>query len=202
MVWTAKVPAWVLPLLTDYLIPDNATVLTGVEFGKFGSPDGVTILSGNKRTAEYPGLIPNYSLIPELEPRQDGVQYNLKARKAVGFYGVVTDIISFDAKRLNSWTFPLVRRNFGFCSLAKGLFVAHSEPIHYQEQIIISVGTTQVAINYDDGFSIGNLFNNADDFALTRFDCFLYPEVVLQLGFLPIWEVWAVRFFQLGNNEL
>lgn len=196
MSWVTKVPAWVLPLLTEYIVPDNATVVTGVEFGKLGSPDGVTTLSGNNRTAEYPGLIPNFSLVPEIEAQTTGTQYNLKARKAVGFYGVVLDVLTFDPKRLNSWNFPLVRRNFGHCSLSKGLFVAHDEPIHYQEQIVISVGTTQVAINYDDQFSISNLFNNADDFALTRFDCFLYPSVVLQLGFLPIWEVWAVRFFQ------
>lgn len=196
MVWITKVPAWVVPLLTEYVIPENATVLTGVEFGKLGNPDGITTLSGNSRTAVYPGIIPNYSLVPEIQTQTSGVQYNLKARKAVGFYGVITDVLSFDNTKLNRWEYPLVRRNFGFCSLSKGVFVAHDEPLHYQEQIIISPGTTQVAINYDDDFSLENIFNDADSFALDRFDCFLYPSVLLQVGFLPIWEVWAVRFFQ------
>ena len=84
-------------------------------------------------------------------------------------------------------------------SMSKGLFVAHDEPLHYQEQIIIATGITQVAINYDDDFSLENIFNDADAFALDRFDCFLYPDVVLQVGFLPIWEVWAVRFFQASS---
>lgn len=196
MSWITKVPAWVIPLLTEYVVPDNATVITGVEFGKLGNPDGVVNLSGQNRTATYPGLIPNYSLVPEVSPQTTGVQYNLKARKAVGFYGVVTDVLSFPSNRLNSWNFPLVRRNFGHMSISKGLFVAHDEPLHYQEQIIIATGITQVAINYDDDFSLSNLFNDADAFALDRFDCFLYPDVVLQVGFLPIWEVWAVRFFR------
>lgn len=196
MSWITKVPAWVVPLLTEYAVPDNATVITGVEFGKLGNPDGITNLSGQNRTATYPGLIPNYSLVPEISPQTVGIQYNLKARKAVGFYGVVTDVLSFPSNRINSWNFPLVRRNFGHMSISKGLFVAHDEPLHYQEQIIIATGVAQIAINYDDNFSLSNLFNDADAFALDRFDCFLYPDVVLQVGFLPIWEVWAVRFFQ------
>lgn len=196
MSWITKVPAWVLPLLTEYVVPENASVVTGVEFGKPGSPVGATILSGNNRTATYPGLIPDYSLVPEIQVQTTGLQYNLKARKAVGFYGVVTDVLSFPSNRLNSWNYPLVRRNFGHMSLSKGVFVAHDEPLHYQEQIIIATGITQVAINYDDGFSLENLFNDVDAFALDRFDCFLYPDVVLQVAFLPTWEVWAVRFFQ------
>jgi len=199
MTWITKVPAWVLPLLTEYVVPDNATVITGVEFGKLGNPDGITNLSGNNLTAEYPGLIPNYSLVPEVQLQTTGTQYNLKARKAVGFYGVVTDVISYDDTRLNKWTYPLIRRNFGHCSLSKGLFVAHDEPLHYREQIIIATGITQVAINYDDDFSIENLFNDVDAFALDRFDCFLYPGIILQVGFLPILEVWAVRFFRTAE---
>lgn len=200
MSWISKVPAWVLPLLTEYVIPDTASVSTGVEFGKLGNPSGVVTLTGNDRTIEYPGLIPDYSLIPEIIVKTEGVQYNLKARKAVGFYGVITDVLAFDQKRLNRWEYPLVRRNFGFCSLSKGVFVAHDEPLHYQEQIIIANGVTQLLIGYEDNFSIENLFNDADSFSLTRFDCFLYPSVVLQVGFLPIWEVWAVRFFQANGN--
>lgn len=196
MSWITKVPAWVIPLLTDYLVPDNATAITGVEFGKFGNPVGLTTLSGDIRTAEYPGLVPDFSFIPEISPQTSGTQYNLKARKAVGFYGVITDVVSFDETRINRWNYPLVRRNFGHCSLSKGLFVAHDEPLHYQEQIIISVGTTQVAINYDDQFSIESLLNDVDAYALSRFDCFLYPSVVLLVGFLPIWEVWVVKFFR------
>jgi hypothetical protein len=196
MTWLTKVPAWVVPLVTGYVIPDDATVITGVEFGNFSNPEGAVTLSGNNRTAEFPGLIPNYSLVPEIVPTTTGVQYNLKARKAVGFYGVLTDVLSFPANRLNSWNYPLVRRNFGYLSLSKGIFVAHDEPIHYQEQIVIATGTLQVAVNYDDSFSLDNLFNNVDKFALDRFDCFLYPDITLQVAFLPIWEVWAVRFFR------
>lgn len=196
MSWIAKVPAWVLPLLSEYAVPDNATLVSGVEFGKLGEPLGLTTLSGNNLTASYPGLVPDFSVKPEINPKTTGISYNIKLYKAVGFYGVVTDVLDFDETKINRWTYPLVRRNFGYCSLSKGLFVSHDVPLHYQEQIIISPGISIIAINYDDQFSTEQITNEVDDFALDRFDCFLYPSVTLAVAFLPIWEVWAVRFFR------
>lgn len=197
MAWQTKVPAWVIPLLSEFLVPDDAAVITGVEFGTLDDGTGKKILSGSTLQAEYPGLIPNYDLDPEITPTTGGVQYNLKARKAVGFYGVDCSVLSFDEKKLNRWNFPLVRRNFGHIALSRFSTVALSKPMHYQNEYHISESVQALTLNYDDDFSTSNLFNSVDKFSLTLASVFLYPSVVLQVGFLPIWEVWAVRFFQV-----
>lgn len=125
-----------------------------------------------------------------------GSQYNLKAKKAVGFYGVDCDVLSYNDKKLNKWTFPLVRRNFGYIALSRYSTVAVDFPLHYENQFHFAEAIQALALNYDDDFSTANLFNSVDKFCLTKVSVFLYPEVVLQVRFLPIWEVWAVRFFR------
>lgn len=196
MTWITKVPSWVVPLLADYIIPDNATVVTGVEFGTLDDATGAVVLQGNNLSADYPGIIPDYSLDPEITPTTTGTQYNLKARKAVGFYGVDCDVTSYNDTKLNKWTFPLVRRNFGFLALSRYSTVVVDAPLHYQNQFHFAEAVQALALNYDDDFSISNLFNSVDKFCLTKVSVFLYPEVVLRVRFLPIWEVWGVRFFQ------
>lgn len=196
MAWFSQVPAWVIPLLQAYVIPDDASVLTGIEFGKLDDDVGAVTLSGSNLTATYPGLIPNYSLDPEVEPQTDGTQYNLKAKKAVGFYGIRTDILSFDETRINKWTFPIVRRKFGYLAISRDGIVLTHNPVDYENQIHASNTVMSLVLNYDDDFSIKNLFNDADRFCANQVDCYLYPTVVMRVAFLPIWEVWAVRFFQ------
>lgn len=199
MTWQSKVASWVIPLLADYAIPDDAQVITGVEFGTLDDATGNAVLQGNVLQADYPGLVPDYSLDPEISPTTDGVQYNLKAKKAVGFYGVDCDVLSYDDKRLNKWTFPLTRRNFGYIALSRYSTVAADFPLHYENQYHFAEAIQALALNYDDDFSVSNLFNSVDKFCLTKVSVFLYPEVVLQVRFLPIWEVWAVRFQQANS---
>ena len=202
MTWQTKVAAWVIPLLAEFLIPDDADVVTNVDFATLeGATDPFTSDAATF-TADYPGLIPNYSLDPVITTTTEGVSYALKAKKAIGFYGVLTTIMSFDPERLNSWTFPLVRRNFGFCSLSRGDKVVLDEPMHYQRQYHLDTGIISLASNYDDEFDPKNLFNSVDKFALDRFSCFQYPGVTTRVAFLPIWEVWAVRFFRSQENDL
>jgi hypothetical protein len=196
MTWQTKVASWVIPLLADYVIPDDAQIVTGVEFGTLDDATSPTVLQGSVLQADYPGLIPDYSLDPEITPTTSGTQYNLKAKKAVGFYGVDCDVLSYDDKRLNKWTFPLTRRNFGYVALSRYSTVAYDAPLHYANQYHIAESVQALALNYDDDFSVSNLFNSVDKFCLTKVSAFLYPEVVLQVRFLPIWEVWAVRFLQ------
>ena len=196
MTWQSQVASWVIPLLADYAVPDDAIVVTGVEFGTLDDATGEKILQGSTLQADYPGLVPDYSLDPEITPTTNGTQYNLKAKKAVGFYGVDCDVLSFNEKRLNKWTFPLVRRNFGYLALSRYSTVAVDFPIHYQNQFHFAEAIQALALNYDDDFSVSNLFNSVDKFCLTKVSVFLYPEVVLQVRFLPIWEVWAIRFLQ------
>lgn len=196
MTWQTKVASWVIPLLADYTIPDDAGIVTGVEFGTLDDATSPKILQGSSLTADYPGLVPDFSLDPEITPTTDGVQYNLKAKKAVGFYGVDCDVLSFNDKKLNKWTFPLVRRNFGFIALSRYSTVVADFSLHYENQFHIAEAVQALALNYDDDFSINNLFNSVDKFCLTSVSVFLYPEVVLRVRFLPIWEVWAVRFFR------
>jgi hypothetical protein len=200
MTWQSQVASWVIPLLGDFVIPDDATVITGIEFATLDDAQGSQTLSGEILTAEYPGLIPDYSTDFEINPQTNGVQYNLKALKAVGFYGVLAEVVSYNDKRLNKWTFPLLRRNFGFLSLSRGIAVASDHPLHYGSQYHFNDSVQSLALNYDDDFAINDLTNNVDKYCLNRVDAFLYPEVVLRVSFLPIWEVWAVRFFQLPDD--
>ena len=196
MTWQTQVASWVIPLLADYIIPDDAQVITGVEFGTLDDATGSQTLSGTTLQADYPGLVPDFSLDPEITPTTTGTQYNLKAKKSVGFYGVDIDVISYDDKRLNKWTFPLLRRNFGYAALSRYSTVVVDKPIHYGAQFIFAEAVQALALNYDDDFSVSNLFNSVDKFCCTKVSVFLYPDVVLRVRFLPIWEVWAVRFFQ------
>lgn len=196
MAWQTQVASWVIPLLADYVIPDDAQVITGVEFGTLDDATSPIILQGNNLQADYPGLVPDYSLDPEINPTTDGTQYNLKAKKAVGFYGIDCDVLSYNDKRLNKWTFPLVRRNFGYVAMSRFSTVAADFPLHYENQFHFAEAIQALALNYDDDFSVTNLFNSVDKFCLTKVSVFLYPEVVLRVRFLPIWELWAIRFFQ------
>jgi len=196
MTWQSKVASWVIPLLGDFVIPDDATVITGIEFAHLDEPQSPQVLQGDVLTAEYPGLIPNFSTEFEINPQTNGAQYNLKALKAVGFYGVLAEVVSYNDKRLNKWTFPLLRRNFGFASLSRSGIVASDHPLHYGAQFHFNDSVQALALNYDDDFSIADLSNDVDKFCLNRVDVFLYPDVVLRVSFLPIWEVWAVRFFR------
>lgn len=200
MTWQTKVASWVIPLLADYVIPDDATIITGVEFGTLDDATGAKVLQGTTLQADYPGLIPDYSLDPEITPTTEGTQYNLKAKKAVGFYGIDCDVLSFNDKRLNKWTFPLTRRNFGYIAMSRYSTVAADFPLHYENQYHFAEAIQALALNYDDDFSVSNLFNSVDKFCLTKVSAFLYPEVVLQVRFLPIWEVWAIRFYKAAST--
>lgn len=199
MTWQSKVASWVIPLLGDFVIPDDAQVITGIEYASLDEPVSPQVLSGQNLTAEYPGLIPNYSTDFEINPQTTGAQYNLKALKAVGFYGFLAEVVSYNDKKLNKWTFPLVRRNFGFASMSRNDIVASDKPLHYSKQFHFNDAVIALVQNYDDDFAITDLSNAVDQFTLNRVDVFLYPEVVLRVSFLPIWEVWAVRFFQTDS---
>lgn len=196
MTWQSKVASWVIPLLGDYVIPDDATVITEIKYATLDEAESPQILSGQNLTAEYPGLIPNYSVDPEINPQTTGVQYNLKALKAVGFYGFQADVVSYNDKRLNKWTFPLLRRNFGFVAMSRNGVVASDQPLHYGSEYHFNDAVISLASNYDNDYRISDLTNEVDKYVLNRVDAFLYPDVVLRVSFLPIWEVWAVRFFQ------
>lgn len=196
MAWQSKVASWVIPLLGDYVIPDDANVITEIKYATLEEAQNPVTLSGQNLTAEYPGLIPNYSVNPEINPQTTGVQYNLRALKAVGFYGLQADVVTYDDKRLNKWTFPLLRRNFGFLAMSRNGVVAFDQPLHYGSQYHFCDAVVGLSANYDNDFRISDLTNEVDKYVLNRVDCFLYPDVVLQISFLPIWEVWALRFFR------
>jgi len=196
MTWQSKVASWVIPLIGDYVIPDDATVITEIKYATLDEAESPQILSGEILTAEYPGLIPNYSVDPEINPQTNGVQYNLKALKAVGFYGFQADVVSYNENRLNKWTFPLIRRNFGFIAMSRNGIVASDQPLHYGSEYHFNDAVIALSANYDNDYRISDLTNEVDKYVLNRVDAFLYPEVILRVSFLPIWEVWAVRFFQ------
>lgn len=196
MTWQTKVASWVIPLLADYVIPDDAEVIAGVDIATLDQSAGTTVLSGNNLSAEFPGLIPDYSLDTNIVPTTRGFQYNLKAKKAVGFYGFIAEVTSYNDKRLNKWTFPLVRRNFGYAAMSRNEIVAFDQPLHYEFQYHFSNAVQLLASNYDSEFSSQSLVNTVDSLSLNRLDVFLYPEVVLSVSFLPLWESWTLRFLK------
>lgn len=200
MAWQSKVAAWVVPLLSDYVIPDDAIVITEIKYATLEEAEGGQVLRNQQLTAEFPGLIPNYSVDVEINPQTDGAQYNLKALKAVGFYGIQCEVVSYEDKRLNKWTFPLLRRNFGFIAMSRSGVVASDQPLHYGNQYLFNDAVIALSSNYDNDYRISDLTNAVDKYVLNRVDVHLYPEVVLQVSFLPIWEVWALRFFQGNSN--
>ena len=196
MTWQTRVAAWVVPLLGEYLIPDNATVVSGVGFATLDDAESGVTSSEATFTADFPGLIPNYSVEPTIVPTTNGFLYDLKVKKAIGFHGVVSTVLSFEEGKFNRWTFPLVRRNFGFLSLSRGDVVSLQQPIHYQRQAHLDNAIFGLAANYDEQLSASQLTNSVDKVALTRAAVFQYPSARTRISFLPIWEEWAVKFFQ------
>ena len=92
MTWQTKVAAWVIPLLGEFLIPDDATVVSGVGFATIDSAESGIASSDATFSADFPGLIPNFSVEPTIVPTTGGFLYDLKAKKAIGFHGVVTTV--------------------------------------------------------------------------------------------------------------
>lgn len=200
MTWQTRVAAWVVPLLAEYAVPDDATVLSDVELGSLGSATSGITFSDTEKTLQYPGLIPNYSVEPIILPQTVGVQYTIKALKAVGFYGVTTEVLTYEPKRLNSWRFPIDRKQFGFVAVGRGDVVISSQSIGYAKQVVVSESVVSLVTAYDDQFDSRNVFNSADKFACTAAHFYLSASVELRVSFLPIYEVWAVRFTRQEGN--
>lgn len=196
MSWVSKVPAWVLPLVQEYAVPDDATVQVGVDFDSFDGGDGDSVSTVQNFTSVYPGIVPSYSLEPIVQPTTGGLNYILKAKKSVGFYAIKTEVVDYDSKRINSWEFPLERKNFGYVSIGRGDYVMFDGRIAYSKQIHLSLPATLMLLNYDDQFDSSNLLNSADKLTATRMDARLSPTVKVRFTPLPTWEVWALRWFQ------
>jgi hypothetical protein len=199
MSWFDTVPAWVLQLLQEYAIPDDAQVQTGVDFDAWGSDDGATTSTTSQFTADYPGIVPSYSLEPVIIPQTTGVQYILKAKKGVGFYACKTEVISYEAGRINSWEFPLDQKKFGWLTLGRSGTVLSEHRITYAKQIHTCTPALLLLLNYDDQFNPANLLNSADKLTATQIAVRLSPTVKIRYSFLPTWEVWAVSFFRQSN---
>lgn len=195
MSWIDKVPAWVIPLVQEYAVPDDAQVQTGIDFDTFEDGDGSESSQEASFSMSYPGLVPSYSLEPIVTPQTGGLLYVLKAKKGVGFYGCKTDIISYESKKINSWTFPIERKNFGWISLGREDTVLTDKRIAYASEVHLCVPATLLLLNYDDQFDQENLFNSADKLCATDINAQLSPTVKVTFTPLPVWEVWAVRFF-------
>lgn len=196
MTWQTKVAAWVIPLLGEYLIPDDAQVISGVGFATIDGAESGVSSSESTFTAEFPGSIPNFSVEPTIVPTTGGFLYDIKAKKAIGFHGVVTTVLSYTPERFNNWVFPLVRRNFGYIALSRGDVVSLHQSIHYQRQAHLDNSIFSIAANYDEQLNANVLINSVDRVALTKASVFQYPTARTRVSFLPIWEEWAVRFFQ------
>jgi len=196
MAWNTKVPLWVLNLAAGFVIPDDAGLTSGIKIASLEEstdPQSFTLQTGQ---GDYPGVIPNYSVVPETEVTTEGVDWKIQFRKAVGFYGVKVEITSYDSTKLNQWNFPLDRKQFGFMTVSRDDAVILSEPISYSKQFFISDGILSILSGYNDQFGISKLFNKADDFVANLFSFYVNPSCAVRVTFLPIWEVWQLAFFQ------
>ena len=196
MTWQTKVPLWVLNLAANFLIPDDASLTTGIKYATLDQLTDAQDFNTQTNQANYPGFIPNYSFLPETEPTTDGVNWKIQFLKAVGFYGIKTEVLAFEPSRLNQWNFPLERRQFGFITLSRSAGVLLSEPLSYSEQFFIAEGVLSLLSVYNDTFGINKLFNKADDFVCNLVSFYVNPTVNLRIAFLPVWEVWQLAFFQ------
>ena len=196
MTWQTQVPLWVLNAVTSFLLPDDVNFTTNSSFAALDEVEGLVSSGEHTFTVEYPGLVPNITIKSEAVPATNGLNVSITVVKAVGFYGILSTILSFDPKALNRWEFPLVRRNFGYLSMSRASKVSHYGSILYDRQYHIDNGILLLASNYDQEKSHAQLTNNIDNFSLDRVDVFQYPSVVTRIGFLPILEEWAVKFFQ------
>lgn len=200
MSWISQVPAWVIPLLQAYVIPDNATVQSGVDFDSFDAGDGDETSVSQQASLSYPGLIPSYSLEPIVIPTTNGVNYTLKAKKGVGFYGCKTEVISYDENRINRWEFPITQRKFGWITIGRESGVLSEHRISFVKQFHLCKEALFLLLNYDDQFDTTNFLNSADKLVATQLHAQLSPTVRVKFRFLPTWEVWAVKFFQSNSS--
>jgi len=200
MVWQTKVPAWVVPLVTNLVIPDSAIVETEVEFGKLGDSVQPVTNTALQYTVNFPGLVPEFRIFVSAVPTTNGINYMLKAYKGVGFYGAKTEVISYDNKKINTWSFPIDRKKFGFCSLSRNSVVIGDGAISYASQIHVVDSVLSLATNYDSEFDKRVVLNDVDKFTLNRFDAIQSPTVVTRVSFLPVWEVWVIKFFRDNNS--
>lgn len=196
MAWQTKVPPWVLQAVGNFIIPDDTDFTTGSIFQKLDDAVDPVSTSEPTYTFDFPGLVPNVSLRSEFVPTTNGLNVTLTVSKAVGFYGVLTTILSFDSKRLNDWTFPLERRNFGYIALSRQDKVSLNQAVHYSRQYHLDDSIVGLASNYDVERTDTSITNAIDKFALDRISGFQYPSVTTRIAFLPIQEEWAVKFFQ------
>lgn len=202
MGWQSIVPNWVLSLAASYAIPDDAVFVTGIKVEALSSPRTPQETYGaSEVTLDYPGFIPDFDTKFHIETETEGISYELQFRKAVGFYGVLCEVVNYDDTKLNKWAFPLLRRNFGFVSLSRNNSVIADKPIHYGSQYITCEAVLGTLGLYKDDFNQAKLLNNADDYVANRVSLFLYPSVSVRVSFLPVYEVWAVNFLGVeGTN--
>jgi hypothetical protein len=194
--WQQKVASWVIPLLTEYAIPDDASVQTGVDFASLDDAGGAVNFTVEEGTGGFPGLIPNYSVIAELNPTTNGIDYILKARKAVGFYGLLATVLSYEPNRINNWRFPIDRKQFGYLTISRDSKVLYNAPMSYSRQYHLVDTVISLLSNYDEQFFTKDLFNSADKLCATTYEFVTSPTVRMRFAPLPIWEVWALRWFQ------
>jgi len=195
MAWQSKVPLWVLNLAAQFLIPDEAGLTTGIKLASLEEDTDEQSFTLQTGQGNYPGVIPNYSIVPESDITTEGVDWKIQFRKAVGFYGVKTEIFAYDSTKLNQWNFPLDRKQFGFMTVSRNDAVLVSEPISYAQQFFIGDGILSILSGYNDQFGITKLFNKADDFVANLFSFYVNPTCQLRVTFLPVWEVWQLAWF-------
>lgn len=190
------IPPWILAALGEVVVPDNYTLTTSSSIADIESGVQLEILSTATPTRNYPGLVPNLSVNVQTTPSANGLNYQVEGRKAVGFWGICLDVFDYDETRINQWNFPLLRRNFGYVTLSRNSRVIAESPVHYGSQLVAAPVVLHQAYGYKPTVIANELSNQIDKVVLNQVDSYWSPTVRFQVSFLPIWEVWALNFFQ------
>lgn len=108
-------------------------------------------------------------------------------KRVAGFAGVKVFLLSATNK-IKSFAFPIPCGDFGWIFLSNSLGVVEEAPLRYNPQYLISPTVSHLASLKAQDLSQGKL----EDYCLSKFEAFLQSDVVIQVGFIPVWEWWDV----------
>ena len=197
---SAALPLWIRTLLLGYVVPDEVAVSTKITLGNLYDKKGTVQKGDISGRLAFPGYVPEYSSVVDVEPTTTGVEYKILAKKAVGFYGVVFEALAYDKRKFNDWAFPIERRNFGFMAFMSGDRVVDNMSIHYSSQSLLCDSIisllTPVILRHESN----NLTVDADPFCCSHIAYQMHRAFTYSISFLPVYEVWQLTW-QTGGEE-
>ena len=201
MIPKTALPLWVSQLLLGYVVPSEVEANTKIVIGSLVDSKGLKEVSGMAGTLYYPGLVPDFSIAPVIEPTFNGLNYKILLKKAVGFYGVSFHASEYDPKKFNKWTFPVTRLNFGYMAFLSTDSVVSASSIHYEKQRIlcdpVMNALTPVMLQHESD----DLLVDADVHCCTSIAYQLAVPMTCRFSFHPVYERWQIKWFEEKSDD-